>query len=55
MNTTGESVISSKSVEIVTEEIAESLKALLIKTLRIKTLLLQFKFQRDKKSSKDII
>lgn len=42
---TEDSAISSKSVEIVAEETAESLKALLIKALCIKILLLQFKFQ----------
>lgn len=40
MNTTEESAISSKSVEIVAEETAELLKALLIKALHIKILLL---------------
>lgn len=46
MNTTEESAILSKSVEIVAEETAELLKALLIKAYkRIKILLLQFKFQ----------
>lgn len=55
MNITGDSAISSKSVEIVAEETAESFKALLIKALRIKLLLLQFLISRTKKLSKDII
>lgn len=45
MNITGDSVISSKSIEIMAEETAESFKELLMKTLRIKILLLQYKFR----------